>query len=256
MCAIRCPLSSRSAARPRAIWVTQSPVGHALTASRCTRRVWISMTKATYSRVNVTVLTWKKSIASRLLAWERRKARQESPRRPGGGTRCVRRILADGGRGDPVPEPTQLVLNARHTPGAVLVGQPQNQGDNLVANRRASRGPRLGPLPRDQPLVPAQQGARGEDTSPAKRLWQHAGQRSQFRTVGPVPSMASGSRGATRRPHGVTRATMRPSTPTSAPAAPARTRRQRRGDRSDRLARSPIIAGHGRWLSLRPAQAL
>ena len=33
------------------------------------------MTKATYSRINVTVSTWKRSIARRLPAWERRKER-------------------------------------------------------------------------------------------------------------------------------------------------------------------------------------
>jgi hypothetical protein len=42
--------------------------------------------------------------------------------------------LADGGGGDAVSEPARLTLDAHHTPGAVLVGQPQNQGDELAGS--------------------------------------------------------------------------------------------------------------------------
>ena len=44
-------------------------------------------------RFSVTVSTWKKSIASRLSAWARRKVRQVSSRRVDGGTLLARRIL-------------------------------------------------------------------------------------------------------------------------------------------------------------------
>ena len=41
----RRPASSRSVSRLRACWVSQAPVGWAVTPSRCTRRVACSMTK-------------------------------------------------------------------------------------------------------------------------------------------------------------------------------------------------------------------
>ncbi|ONI90832.1 hypothetical protein ALI144C_02435 [Actinosynnema sp. ALI-1.44] len=48
---------------------------------------------ATYSRFSVTVSMWKKSIASRLSAWARRKVRQVSSRRVDGGIPLARRML-------------------------------------------------------------------------------------------------------------------------------------------------------------------
>jgi hypothetical protein len=91
---------------------------------------------------NVTVSTWKKSIPSRLPAWQRREARQDSPRRPGGGNAVRPEDAADGRRGDAASEPAQLTLDAHHTAGAVLAGQPQNQRDtsSLIGGRPVGEG--------------------------------------------------------------------------------------------------------------------
>jgi hypothetical protein len=50
------------------------------------------MTNATYSRFRVTVSMWRKSIASRLSAWARRKVRQVSSRWVDGGTPLAHQI--------------------------------------------------------------------------------------------------------------------------------------------------------------------
>ena len=72
----------------------QAAVGCSVIPSRCTRRVSSSMTNATYSRVSVTAQsTWKKSVASKVVAWARRKVRHVSSWCAGGGIRCERRIL-------------------------------------------------------------------------------------------------------------------------------------------------------------------
>jgi transposase len=55
---------SRSISRFRAIWVTHSLVGCAVTPARCTRRRSSSTMNSTYSRVNPTVSTVRKSQAS------------------------------------------------------------------------------------------------------------------------------------------------------------------------------------------------
>jgi len=47
--------SSRSMSRLRAYWVSQAPVGWAVTPRMCTRRVACSMTKTAYSRCRVIV---------------------------------------------------------------------------------------------------------------------------------------------------------------------------------------------------------
>jgi hypothetical protein len=62
--------------------------------STCTRRVWSSMTNATYRRLSVNAQsTWKKSAARSVAAWARRKTRQDRSCPDGGGMRWARRIL-------------------------------------------------------------------------------------------------------------------------------------------------------------------
>jgi hypothetical protein len=55
--------SPRSISRLRACWAVHAPVGCAVTPSRCTRRVPISITKNTYRRLRNTVSTCRKSHA-------------------------------------------------------------------------------------------------------------------------------------------------------------------------------------------------
>jgi hypothetical protein len=60
----------------------------AVMPSRCTRRVPVSMTTVTYRRWSVsTQSTWKKSVASSVAAWARKKADQGSSRCADGGMR-------------------------------------------------------------------------------------------------------------------------------------------------------------------------
>jgi hypothetical protein len=54
----------RSINRFRASWAVQAPVGLAVTLKMWTRRVSISMTKNTYTRLRNAVSTWAKSHAS------------------------------------------------------------------------------------------------------------------------------------------------------------------------------------------------
>ena len=128
-----------------------------------TLRVLISMTNAIYNRFSVTVSMWKKSIASRLPAWARRKVRQVSSRRVDGGILLRTQDLADGRGGGPVAEGTQLALDANHTPGPVLPRQAHDQGGQFVAGRRTTRRLRLPPPRGDQPAVPAQQRSRRDN---------------------------------------------------------------------------------------------
>jgi hypothetical protein len=81
-------------------------------AERVNPAFLISMTNATYNRFSVTVSTWKKSIASRLPAWARRKVLQVSSRRVVGGALLARKDLADGRGGYPMAEATQFALDA------------------------------------------------------------------------------------------------------------------------------------------------
>jgi len=127
-----------------------------------TLRVLISMTNATYNRFSATVPAWKKSIASRLPAWARRKVRQVSSRRVDGGT-LLAQDLADGRGGHPMAEATQFTLDANHAPGPVLPRQAHDQGGQLLAGRRTARRLRLPPPRGDQPAVPAQQRSRRDN---------------------------------------------------------------------------------------------
>jgi hypothetical protein len=68
----RRPASSGSMSRLRACWVSQAPVGWAVTPRMCTRRVVCSMTKKTYSRRRAMVSRWNRSQATMLCACPRR----------------------------------------------------------------------------------------------------------------------------------------------------------------------------------------
>lgn len=104
------------------------------------------MTTSRYRRRSQRVSTWKKSAASRLVAWVRRNLRQEVSVSRGAGPRRpwarIRRV---------VPRPTRCPSPSRL----------------------------------DQPAVPGQQGRRGHDPVGADRAGQVAGQRGQDRPVWP-----------------------------------------------------------------------
>jgi len=61
----------------RACWAVQSPSGCAVIPRMCTRRVAISMTNRTYSRLRKIMSTVKKSRAGGPWAWVRRNSRQD-----------------------------------------------------------------------------------------------------------------------------------------------------------------------------------
>src|ERR1700691_6609434 len=69
----------------------------------------------------------------------------------------------DGSRADAIAETEELTLNAPVPPPRVLPGQLSDQLADLLGDRRASRGIRIGPLVLDQAPVPDEQGAGGND---------------------------------------------------------------------------------------------
>jgi len=93
--------------------------------------------------------------------------------------------LADGGGGYPVPEPAQLALDPDHSPAPVLPGQPQDQGDELIRERRLSRRPGLPPPRRGQAAVPTQQRTWGHHPARPQRPRQNPGERGKHRPVTP-----------------------------------------------------------------------
>jgi len=58
----------------------------------------------------------------------------------------------------------QLALNSLVSPGVVLGGELRDQRSDLGADRRSSYAVRVGPLAGNQAAVPAQDGARGNQT--------------------------------------------------------------------------------------------
>jgi hypothetical protein len=84
-----------------------------------------------------------------------------------------------------VTEAAQFALDTHDTPGAVLGSQTHDQRDQVVADRRPARWLGLAPFGGQQPTVPAQQRAWGDDPMRAQRLGYDACQRSQDRPIRP-----------------------------------------------------------------------
>jgi hypothetical protein len=83
------------------------------------------------------------------------------------------------------PELLQLALDAPVAPARVLLGQPQDQPDHLVGERRAPASRRgVCPLARHQPTVPAQDRVRGDKEVRPAPARQRAAQCREDRTVG------------------------------------------------------------------------
>ena len=58
----------------------------------------------------------------------------------------------------------QFTLDPLVFPGRVLLGEPLDQNDEIIRERWASTAVGVGPLPGHQSAVPAQDGARGDQT--------------------------------------------------------------------------------------------
>ena len=110
----RWPASSRSMIRLRASWVSQAPVGCAVTPRMWTRRVACSMTKNAYSRCRVMVSRWNRSQARMPWAWARRNSVHEGPaRRDEGIDAGVVQDCPDGGGADLVAEAGEFAVPGR-----------------------------------------------------------------------------------------------------------------------------------------------
>src|SRR5205085_2721826 len=75
--------SSNEHMRFRACWETHAESGWAVTPAMCTRRVWTSMKKSTYSLRSQSVSTVKKSQARMPWAWALRNCDHVGPDRRG-----------------------------------------------------------------------------------------------------------------------------------------------------------------------------
>jgi hypothetical protein len=118
--------------RLRACCAVHDPVGCAVTPRMCTRRVWISITNKTYSRLRNTVSTCRKSHARSPGAWEARNCCQVGDARRGAGVSPGgSQDPADRSRADAVPEPEELTLDTAVPPSRVLPGQPPDQFADL-----------------------------------------------------------------------------------------------------------------------------
>ena len=90
--------------------------------------------------------------------------------------------LADSGSGDPTAKASQLSLDPGVAPRRIVASQLEYQLNELLADRRAG----LSPLNCNQPPVPAQHRARGDEPMHAKVPGQQPDQHREQRTVGQV----------------------------------------------------------------------
>src|SRR5256885_905806 len=70
---------------------------------------------------------------------------------------------AERSRADAIAEAEEFALDAAVSPARVLPGQAPDQFTDLLRDRRASGGVRVGPFFRDQAPVPGEQGPRRHD---------------------------------------------------------------------------------------------
>ena len=80
----------------------------------------------------------------------------------------------------------QLTLDSLVSPPVILSGEPPDQHGDLSGDRRAPRPVRVGPLPGNQAVVPAQDGPRGDQLVRPRAPGQEPDQRREDRAVGPV----------------------------------------------------------------------
>ncbi len=86
-------------------------------------------------------------------------------------------------------------------PGGILPRQPQHQVADLLADRRAARPSRVGPLAGNETAVPGQQRSRRDQTTAPQCGRQQPGQGRKDRAVGPSPAWAGPPDGEAPSPH-------------------------------------------------------
>ena len=89
-------------------------------------------------------------------------------------------------RADAMPESEEFALDAPVPPAGVLPGELPDQFADLIRDRRAPGGVRVGPLVLDQTPVPGEQGPRCHDPVQPKVPGQQPCQSSDHGPVGPV----------------------------------------------------------------------
>ena len=92
----------------------------------------------------------------------------------------------DGSRADAVPETEELTLDAPVSPSRVLPGQPPDQLADLLRDRRAPCGIRIGPLVLHHAPVPGEQRGGCRDPVQPQMLRQQPRERGDHSAVGPV----------------------------------------------------------------------
>jgi hypothetical protein len=144
-----------------------------------TPRMWTclvatSITNRTYRRRRKIASTWKKSLARKPV---RLCAEECAPGGvvPAGRWPACAEDAADGGCAEVVPEPGEFAVHAAVSPGRVLPGQPQCQVAEFLAGWRAPGLVRVGPFALDEPAVPGQQRARGDQAMMAQSGGEQAG---------------------------------------------------------------------------------
>jgi hypothetical protein len=85
-----------------------------------------------------------------------------------------------------VTELEQFALDSHVSPAVVLGGEPFDQRGDLGADRRPSRPVRVGPLAGDEAVVPAQDGAGGDQPVHPQLCWQEPDWRGEDRPVCPL----------------------------------------------------------------------
>jgi hypothetical protein len=93
---------------------------------------------------------------------------------------------ADGSCADAMPEAEELTLDAAVSPPRVLPGQPPDQLADLLRDRRASGGIRIGPLLLDHAPVPGKQCGGCHDPVQPQVPGEQPGERGDHGPVGPV----------------------------------------------------------------------
>ena len=101
--------------------------------------------------------------------------------RRGGGEDTADRSCADA-----MAQTQKLALDAPVPPAGVLSGQLLDQFADLLRDRRASRGFRIGPFVLDQPPVPREQGAGRHDPVQPKAAGQQPRERGDHGAISPV----------------------------------------------------------------------
>jgi hypothetical protein len=92
---------------------------------------------------------------------------------------------ADGALAGAVADTDELALDAPVAPAWVLPGQLAGQRADLIGDRRASRGVRVGPFSLDKAAVPGEQGARGHHPMRSEAGGKQPGQGGDHGAIGP-----------------------------------------------------------------------